>query len=118
MIDLKPGAGLVVAGDVQNAFASVDDAILNGARMCVSVIEATQGANVPAVQTQKLLRSITNGLSQVVSGREEIVEALKQMIAIKDHSNLAPVSYGCPIGWEATGSAPQPITAERVAQDA
>ena len=102
MIELKNGAGIVVAGDVQNAFSAVDDALLNTARMCASVIEATQGANIPAQQTQRLLRSITASMTAVVDGRDEIVTALKQMIAIKDHSNLAPVSYGCPVGWEPT----------------
>lgn len=100
MVELKHGAGLVVAGEIKDTFKSVDEAILSGARMCASVIEATQGTDIPAVQTQKLLRSITDGLSRVVDGRSEMVDALRQMIAIKDHSSLAPISYGCPIGWE------------------
>jgi len=99
MIELKEGAGLVVAGEIRNAFSAVDDALLNSARMCVSVIEATQGANIPAQQTQVLLQSITASMTAVVDGRDNIVSALKQMLAIKEHSNLAPVSYGCPDGW-------------------
>ncbi len=101
MIELKHGAGLVVAGEVRNAISSVDDALLNSARMCVSVIEASKGANIPAQQTQQLLRSITTGMTAVVDGRDEIVGALRQMLAIKGQSNLAPVSYGCPDGWVA-----------------
>lgn len=99
MIELKQGAGLVVAGEIRNALSAVDDALLNSARMCVSVIEATQGANIPAQQTQQLLRSITAGMSAVVDGRDEIVAALKHMLTIKGQSNLAPVDYGCPDGW-------------------
>jgi len=99
MIELKKGAGLVVAGDVRNAFSAVDDALLNSARMCVSVIEATHGTNIPAQQTQLLFRSLTASMTAVVDGRNEIVTALKQMIAIKGQSNLAPVDYGCPDGW-------------------
>lgn len=115
MIELKPGAGLVVAGDVRNTFAAFDDALLNGARMCMSVIEATQGTNVPVGQSQLLLRAITNGLNSVVEGRAEIVGALKQMIAIKDQSNLAAVSYGCPDGWDAltTATADKSLVAQR-----
>ena len=105
MIELKQGAGLVVAGEIRNAFSAVDDALLNSARMCVSVIEATQGANIPAQQTQRLLRSITASMTAVVDGRDEIVTALKQMLEIKGQSNLAPVDYGCPDGW-VTGTAP------------
>lgn len=105
MIQLKEGAGLVVAGDVQSAVSAVDDALLTGARMCASVIEATHGANIPVQQTQHLLRAISNGLSLVVDGRGEFVTAIKQLNSIKRQSNLAPVSYGCPDGWQATGSA-------------
>jgi hypothetical protein len=109
MIELKQGAGLVVAGEIRNAFSAVDDALLNSARMCVSVIEATQGANIPAQQTQQLLKSITASMSAVVEGRDEIVTALKQMLAIKSQSNLAPVNYGCPDGWVTGSSTPATV---------
>jgi hypothetical protein len=99
MIELKQGAGLVVAGELRNAFSAVDDALLNSARMCVSVIEATQGANIPAQQTQQLFRSITAGMTALTDGRAEIVSALKHVLTIKGQSNLAPVNYGCPDGW-------------------
>lgn len=99
MINLKAGTGLVVAGDIRSTFAAVDDALLTSARMCVSVIEATQGANIPAQKTQHLLRSITSGMTAVVNGRDDIVTALRCMIDIKGQSNLAPVDYGCPDGW-------------------
>lgn len=117
MIELKSGAGLVVAGDIRNTFSAVDDALLNSARMCVSVIEASKGTNIPAQQTQHLLRSITAGMSAVVDGRDEIVTALKHMISIKGQSNLAPVDYGCPDGWKAElapdagVSTPKPVSA-------
>lgn len=113
MIDLKHGAGLVVAGDVRTAFNAVDDAILSSARMCVSVLEATQNTNIPAQQTQHLLRSITASMTAVVAGRDEIVTALKQMLTIKGHSNLAPVNYGCPDGWAPSAS----LTGEQTVRD-
>lgn len=101
MIKLKEGAGIVVAGDVRNAVAAVDDALLNGAKLCVSVLEAAQGTNLPVQQTQKLYRSITTGLSAVLDGRGEFVAAVRQMNEIKARSNLAPQNYGCPDGWDA-----------------
>lgn len=100
MIQLRQGAGAVVAADVRDAVAAVDDALLNGARMYVSVLEAIQGSNIPIVQTQKLFRSISSGLDQVVSGRAEIVSAVRQMNSIKARSNFAPENYGCPTGWD------------------
>jgi hypothetical protein len=114
MINFRAGAGTVVAADVKSTVAAVDEALLSGARMCVSVLEATQGTSVPVAQSQKVLRSIAAGLNAVVDGRGEIVSAVRQMNAIKARSNFAPESYGCPTGWddltamEPTGSAKHP----------
>ena len=108
MAEISKGAGVVVAEDVRATVAAFDGALLNGARMCVSVLEATQGAGVPVAQTQKLLRSISTGLSAVVDGRGEIVAAVRQMTVIKSRSNLAEVSYGCPDGWDSVFDPTEP----------
>lgn len=96
MLRFRPGAGAVVAADTQNAVAAVDDALLNGMRLCSSIIEATQGSNLPAAQSQRLLASMTSGLAQVVAGRGEIVATIRQLTTIKGQSNFAPEDYGCP----------------------
>ena len=101
MIELKPGAGMVVASDVQNTLSAVDGAILNGARLCASFIEATQNSNLPVSHSQKVIKSITAGLSAVADGRAEIVEAVRHLTAIKDRSNLVTENYGCPTPWDA-----------------
>ena len=105
MLNFRPGAGAIVAADRQNMVNAVDDALINGARMCASIIEATQGSNLPAVQSQRLLRSMTAGLQHVVEGRGEIVATIRQLSAIKDRSNFAPEDFGCPEGWETRAAA-------------
>lgn len=100
MVEFKPGAGLVVAGDVQSAMSSVDAAILNQARLCASFIEATTGTNLPVVQSQKVIKSLTTSMSAVADGREEMVSAVRHLTAIKDRSNLVMEDYGCPTPWE------------------
>ena len=94
----------------KNTVAAVDDALLNGVRMCASIIEATQGSNLPVAQSQKLLDSLTSGLSQVVAGRGDIVAAIRHLTVIKGESIFAPEDYGCPGGWPSaiqTGAVPQ-----------
>jgi hypothetical protein len=100
MIEISKGAGAVVASDVQQTVASVDSALLNGARMCISFLEATQGTKVPAMQSQKVLKSVTAGLNAVVEGRGEIVSAIRHMAAIQARSNLREEAYGCPLPWD------------------
>lgn len=100
MLNFRPGAGAIVAADSKNMVASVDDALLSGVRMCASILEATQGSNLPAAQSQKLYTSMTAGLSSVVAGRGEIVATIRHLTAIKGQSNFAPEDFGCPEGWE------------------
>jgi hypothetical protein len=110
MLNFRPGAGPVVAADTKNAVAAVDDALLNSARLIASVIEATQGSNLPVVDSQKLLVSMTTGLQSVLDGRGNMVDAIRHMTDIKGRSNFAPVDFGCPGG---TPSAKSPDIAPR-----
>lgn len=105
MLKFSQGAGAVVAADVQSTVAAVDDALLNGARMYVSVLEAAHGSNLPVAHSQRILRSMTSGLSAVVDGRGELVAAVRQLSFIKSKSNCAPEAYGCPEGWDVSASA-------------
>jgi hypothetical protein len=82
MLNFRPGAGALVAADTRNAVAAVDDALLNSVRMYASIIEATQGSNLPAAQSQKLLASTTESLQCVVKGRAEIVDTIRQLTVI------------------------------------
>jgi hypothetical protein len=105
MMKFNQNAGAVVAADVQSTVAAVDDALLNGARMYVSVLEAAHGSNLPVAHSQRVLRSMTSGLSAVVEGRGELVSAVRQLSLIKSRSNFAPEAYGCPEGWDVSASA-------------
>jgi hypothetical protein len=104
MLNFRPGAGPVVATDTKNAVAAVDDALLNSARLIASVIEATQGSNLPVTESQKLLAAMTASLQAVLGGRADMVAAIRQMTTIKGRSNFAPLDFGCPEGWEAMAS--------------
>lgn len=117
MLNFRPGAGPVVAADTRNAVAAVDDALLSSARLIASVIEATQGSNLPVGESQKLLASMTSGLQSVLDGRGNMVAAIRQMTAIKGRSNFAPMDFGCPEGWSAAASA-DTISASKTAQPA
>lgn len=118
MLTFRPGAGAVVASDTQNAVAAVDDALLNGARLCASIIEASQGSNLPPAQSQRLLASVTNGLQSVVQGRGEIVATIKQLALIKSRSNFAPENFGCPEGWDTLAASSTPATEAKASETA
>lgn len=96
MIEFKHGGGAVVAADARSAMASVDEALLNGARMCASFLEASQGSSLPAGQSQRVIRSITAGMKSVVDARASMVSAIRELRVIQGRSNFAEEAYGCP----------------------
>lgn len=114
MLTFRPGAGPVVAADTKNAVAAVDDALLNSARLFASILEATQGSNLPVTESQKLLESMTSGMRAVLVGRGDMVTAIRQMTTIKGRSNFAPLDFGCPDGWYDTASAELKPTSDDV----
>ena len=118
MLKFRPGAGPVVAADTKNAVAAVDDALLNSARLIASIIEATQGSNLPAGESQKLLVEMTSGLQSVLDGRGNMVAAIRRMTVIKGRSNFAPLDAGCPEGWYDTTSAALKVVSEAADQPA
>lgn len=113
MLNFQPGAGVVVASDTQTAVAAIDDAVLNSLRMGASILEATRNSNLPAPASQKLLASMTAGLSQVVAGRAEMVELICQLARMKRDSNLAEYDYGCPDGWPTGSERAAPVAGAR-----
>jgi hypothetical protein len=115
MLYFRPGAMPVVATDTKNAVAAVDDALLNSARLIASVIEATQGSNLPVGESQRLLVEMTSGLQCVLDGRGNMVAAIRRMTAIKGQSNFAPLDAGCPEGWYETTSATRKVGSEAAA---
>lgn len=89
------GAALVIAGDLRSTFGSVDDAIVNGTRLFGSIVETARASHLNATESQRLYTMVAAGLSSVVQGRAEIVDAMKQMTVLKRNSNLETVDIGC-----------------------
>lgn len=96
MIEFRHGGGAVVAADARSAMTSVDEALLNGARMCASFLEASQGSSLPASHSQRVIRSITAGMNSVVEARASMVTAIRELRVIQGRSNFAEEAYGCP----------------------
>ncbi len=88
-------AGHIVAADIREAFAGIDGALLNTARLVVSVLEAQSGADLAAVKGQRLFDALASSFNKVVEGRKDMVSAHRTMVTIKNESNLAVYDYGC-----------------------
>ena len=98
MVTINKQTGNVVAADTQASAAAIDNALLQQARLCASVIEASGASHLPLAMTQHLLASLTSGLTKFVDGRAEMTLAVRELVAIQARSNLAETSFGCPGG--------------------
>lgn len=96
MHDIQENIGTLIADETKRALRAIDNAIMTELRLCTSVVEAFEQSNVPIGPSQKLLQTLSNGLSHFVAGRGEMAQTVRTLTAIKADSNLQETSYNCP----------------------
>lgn len=119
MHEIKHTSGAVVAAETQASVTAIDIAVLTQARLCASVIEAASESKVPVATAQKLLESMTAGMSGLVASRLDIVKTVRELTLIQRRSTLNASDFGCPDVVDPTqGSLPvqaSPAALDRVA---
>lgn len=100
MFKLTEAAVQVVAADSRSAVAEFDDTYITSLRLAANAAEGLRDANVPAGQTQRLFRSLTESLDKIVEGRGSLVSAIGQLQVLQKHSNQAETDVGCPDTWD------------------
>lgn len=88
-------AGQTVASDVRSAFDSLDRAVHDAARLATDFIEACAGSELPPARSQRVLKSLADGIAKVVDGRADMVQAQRTLVSIKTGSNLDVYDFGC-----------------------
>lgn len=96
MHDIQENIGTLIASETQGALKAIDNAILCELRLCTSLVEAIEETNLPIGRSQKLLQTLSTGLSHFVAGRGEMAQTVRTLTAIKSGSNLHETSYNCP----------------------
>jgi hypothetical protein len=96
MFKIGENAGALIAEETKGALRALDSAILSELRLCTSLVETFEQAHLPIGSSQKLLQSMTSGLSQIIAGRGEMAQTVRELNAIKAASNLAETNYNCP----------------------
>lgn len=96
MHDIQDNIGTLIAAETKGALHAIDTAILTELRFCASLVEAFERTNLPIGPSQKLLQTLSSGLSHIVAGRGEMAQTVRTLTAIKSGSNLQETSYNCP----------------------
>ncbi len=92
---IEQTSGAVVAAETQDAVTTLDTALLAQLRLCGSMIEVNNGLKLPIASSQRVLHSITQGISSLVSTRSNITAVIRDLTIIKNNSNLQETSFGC-----------------------
>jgi hypothetical protein len=96
MLKIEENRGALIAEETKDVLSAIDHAILNELRLCTSLVEACHDARLPVGSSQKLLQTMTSGLSHIVAGRAEMAQTVRTLTAIKSGSSLREISYNCP----------------------
>lgn len=98
MQNVEKNIGTLVAADSKEAISAIDQAIVSKLKLCMTVVEGAAASNIPVASTQKLLQSMSSGLSNIVAGRADMAQTIRFLGCIQRQSTLKTVSYGCPNG--------------------
>lgn len=88
-------AGQTVASDIRSTFDSVDRAVYDAARLTTDFIDACVGSELPPSRSQRVLKSLTDGITKIVDGRADMIQAQRTLVSIKGGSNLDVYDFGC-----------------------
>lgn len=107
----------IVAEDTRSSFASYDRAILDAARLSVTMLEANGLSQIPARDSQIALRTIHESAGHLISARGSMVKLVGHLTAIKLRSDQAPMNVGCPGETPLAGSLVPEVPQEETADD-
>jgi hypothetical protein len=96
MHKIQDNIGSLIAAETQGTLRAIDNAILSELRLCTSLVEAMEHTDLPVNRTQKVLQTMSNGISHFVAGRGEMAQTVRALVAIKSNSSLRETSYNCP----------------------
>lgn len=88
-------AGQTVASDIRSTFDSLDRAVYDAARLATDFIDACVGSELPPARSQRVLKSLADGIAKVVDGRADMIQAQRTLVSIKTGSNLDVYDFGC-----------------------
>lgn len=111
---IQENAARVIATDTQTSVGAIDQAVMSYSRLCASIVEVSNAAELPVTAGQPALAKVAAGLAALIEGREHIASATRELIKIQRSSNLNETAFHCPGGLPTSGctTAPAPAMVE------
>lgn len=96
MHTIETPAGQVIASDTQKSVEAVDQAVMSLAHLCASIVEVSSASRLPITTAQAALSNAGDGLTRLIATRSDLGRATRDLIKIREASNLRTTSFGCP----------------------
>ena len=87
MLNIAETSGMVVAADTKATIRAIDQALIEEARFCSTIVEASALAGMPMAQSQKLLESMARSFEHLVASRADLLSVVRQLSVIKSQQS-------------------------------
>lgn len=98
MLNLDHLKTQAVADQTTQAFASLDSALGDAARLTSAFLNAAEGSGLTASESQRILARIHESAAKIIEGRSDMVRATALLTRCIEHSQINMAEVGCPLG--------------------
>ncbi|CAM8664148.1 MULTISPECIES: hypothetical protein [Sphingobium] len=100
MLNLDSIKTQAVADQTRQAFAALDNALVDAAQLTTAFLTASQGSGLTASESQRILKQIHDSATKIIEGRSDMVRATALLTRCVERSQHEVTAFGCPIGLE------------------
>lgn len=100
MLNFNEGAVKVLASDFSAMLGDIDRSLASSFKTSALIPEVFDGSGMPAAQSQRVFRRMSDAVAKMVDGRAEIVSAIAHLQVLQGRSNCRETATGCPLPWE------------------
>ncbi|KMS54684.1 hypothetical protein [Sphingobium cupriresistens] len=100
MLNLDSIKTQAVADQTRQAFAALDNALVDAAQLTTAFLTASQGSGLTASESQRILKQIHDSATKIIEGRSDMVRATALLTRCIERSQHEVTAFGCPIGLE------------------
>ncbi|MES2157180.1 MAG: hypothetical protein V4512_05205 [Pseudomonadota bacterium] len=100
MLNLDSAKTQAVADQTRQAFAALDNALVDAAQLTTAFLTASQGSGLTASESQRILKQIHESATKIIEGRSDMVRATALLTRCIERSQHDVTAFGCPIGLE------------------
>jgi hypothetical protein len=100
VLNLDPAKTQAVADQTRQAFATLDNALVDAAQLTTAFLTASQDSGLTASESQRILKQIHDSATKIIEGRSDMVRATALLTRCIERSQHDATAFGCPIGLE------------------